>query len=89
MYTGSESDSEKKVLQEGLYWTSYMDAMEKNHLLYVDNFYTSPELLLDLLKYTVLVLFARITSIFLKSWFLLINQWDWVLTDLHPLKISP
>ena len=42
VYIGSESDNEKKAMQEGLFWIYYMD-----------NFYTSLELLLDLLKIDV------------------------------------
>ena len=50
VYTGAEADTGKK----GLAYRVVMDLLQlyegKNHLLYVDNFYTSPTLLADLVK---------------------------------------
>ena len=50
VYTGAEADTGKK----GLAYRVVMDLLRlyegKNHLLYVDNFYTSPTLLADLVK---------------------------------------
>ena len=50
VYTGSESDSEQKGAAKRVVLDLLHGCHGKNHLLHVDNFYTSSELLLDLLK---------------------------------------
>ena len=49
VYTGAESDIDKKGVARRVVLDLLNGYQGKNHLLYVDNFYTSAELLLDLL----------------------------------------
>ena len=50
VYTGSENNADKKGVARRVVLDLLNGYQGKNHLLYVDNFYTSPELLIDLLK---------------------------------------
>ena len=54
VYTGKQGKDSTSTGDKGLGWRVVMDLMQryqgKNHLLYVDNFYTSPDLVIDLLQ---------------------------------------
>ena len=50
VYTGAEKDDNNKGLAYRIVNCLIQKYQGKNHLLYVDNFYTSPELLVELLK---------------------------------------
>ena len=50
VYTGSENGKDKKGVARRVVLDLLNGCQGKNHLLYVDNFYTSAKLLLDLLK---------------------------------------
>ena len=54
VYTGKQGKDSTSTGDKGLDWRVVMDLMQqyqgKNHLLHVDNFYTSPDLVIDLLQ---------------------------------------
>ena len=91
VYTGATKDESSKGLAYRVVNDLIQKYQGKNHLLYVDNFYTSPELLVDLLKkrvYCTGTIYERIIEVFLQALFLVTSQHRLDLTGLLHVPLT-